>query len=86
LAPVVREAVTSQSGKVHRALKAARCPRLPDHVASLVGDGTDMEAFPAILQHLGHERQLVRAATLVQCSQDFLRAAHLNDITGAKAR
>jgi hypothetical protein len=50
-----------------------------------MSDGADAETLPAVLQHLGHERQSVHATALVERGQDFLLAANFDKVARAEA-
>jgi hypothetical protein len=55
-----------------------------NRVAGLVRSLEHPESLPAILEHLGHEGELVHAAVFVQCSQNFLFAPDFHQIAGSQ--
>ena len=54
-----------------------------DGVASFVRALENLEALPAILEHLRHKRQSVQLGILVERSQDLLLAADFDPIACA---
>src|SRR5262245_43040455 len=58
--------------------------RLVDRVTGLVGPFEHAEAAAAAAKHLGHERQAVQRATLVERCENLAGAAHLDHLAGAQ--
>ena len=83
LATAVRLPVAAHPRQVHR---VAHPPHAgPGHrVAQLVGHLVHGELLAAVLQHLGHERQRVELAVVVQRRQDLLLAADLDQLADAQ--
>ena len=55
-----------------------------DGVAQLQGELPDPELLAAELQHLGHERQVLQLAVLVQRRKDLKLAPHLDQLADAQ--
>ena len=55
-----------------------------DGVAQLQGELPDPEPLAAELQHLGHERQVLQLAVLVQRREDLRLAPHLDQLADAQ--
>jgi len=79
----VRGAVTACAHKVDRVLQGAAITGVLDGIATLVCDAEDRKGRPAILQHLGHERQGVDITLSVEGRQDLLAAADTDHVTAA---
>ena len=52
-----------------------------DRIAGLVRPLVDLEALPAILEHLRHEGHAIQSTLLVKRPQDFVLAADFDPIT-----
>jgi hypothetical protein len=48
-------------------------------VTGFVGASVHGEALPTILEHLRHERQVIKLASLIKSTQNFLFTANLNE-------
>jgi hypothetical protein len=71
--------ITPHTFEMHGVRHSANAPRL-DIVASLVGTLPNPKPLATQTQHLRHEGEMLRAAALVQCRQNFFLCANLNPL------
>jgi hypothetical protein len=81
----VGRAIAAKPLQMDGGVEATPCPGFVDGVTGFVSDCTDAETLPTERKHLGHERQALNAAVLVQRGEDFLFAANFHKVAGAKS-
>jgi hypothetical protein len=70
---------------MYRCAKAAALPGFAGSLTRFMRDGPHPKSLAAITQHLRHEGKALNAAALVERGQDFLLAAHFDDVSRTKA-
>jgi hypothetical protein len=80
LTAAVIGAVAAQALEVDGVTQAASAETPADRVAGLVGAAVDAELEPAEAPHLGHVREPIELAPLVEGCEDLDLAAHTHDL------
>jgi hypothetical protein len=68
--------------QMHRVFHSANCPRRVTRIARFIRALKNTEPLPTVLEHFGHEWQVLEASTAVECCENLFPAPDFYPFAG----